>query len=145
MQHSCPKHMQNIFSKTPKNISQTFGAFQLTLWPEFFCFRTFQYSGQICAPLTHFFTMLHFHTSWKHKKTVLFSDVFRGYRNITFGNYWVKRFYKFLDFLQSLFSPKSNKTTEYIKNTTLFSCETSATWHWTHHGNSKRHAIQSTM
>ena len=35
--------------------------------------------------LTHLFSMLHFCTSWKHQKSSEFSDVFRGYRNVTLG------------------------------------------------------------
>ena len=35
--------------------------------------------------LTHSFPMLPFSTPWKHQKTFLFSDVFRGYRKAASG------------------------------------------------------------
>ena len=31
------------------------------------------------------FPILHFYTPWKHKKTISFSRVFKGYRNVTLG------------------------------------------------------------
>ena len=44
------------------------------------------FSWMMCwMNLTHFISVLHFYTSWKHQKAVRFSDVFRGYGNLRLG------------------------------------------------------------
>ena len=40
--------------------------------------------------LTRILLMSHFCIPWKRQKTVKFSDVFRGYRNVTLGEYGLK-------------------------------------------------------
>ena len=45
----------------------------------------FGISSKLFGTLTHFSPMLHFYTPWKHKKTWRFSNIFRGYRNVTLG------------------------------------------------------------
>ena len=59
------------------------------------------------ALLTHSFPMQPLSTSWKHQKTVRFSDVFRGYKKGTFGTNGFKQeryFIKWLLLRGSFFS-----------------------------------------
>ena len=43
--------------------------------------------------LTHFFPMHLFSTPWKHQKTLLFSDVFRGYRKAALGRNGLRKLF----------------------------------------------------
>ena len=44
--------------------------------------KNLQENAKKCS-LTHFSPVSHFYTPWKRQKTFGFSDVFRGYRNVT--------------------------------------------------------------
>ena len=46
--------------------------------------------------LTHLFTMYSFSNSWKHQKTLWFSDIFGGYRKSALGTNSLRNFVRFI-------------------------------------------------